>query len=128
MRHKEHNPRGNRVRRVFRDEITRLDPRRNKFTEFRQFGIDIQAAAVAVNKGERCRMAQRGFLIIIHFVFEFIDNRAGVFTATRSARIVEMKDGRNFFRRPRAIVVPRCNVNGRRNDAVPIIPTKRLDA
>ncbi len=51
MRHKEDNPRGNRVWRVFRDEITGLNTRRNKFTEFRQLRIDIQAAAIAVNKG-----------------------------------------------------------------------------
>ena len=69
MRHKEDNACGNRVWRVFRNEITRLDARRNKFTEFRQLRIDIQAAAIAVNKGERCRMAKRRFFIIVHFIF-----------------------------------------------------------
>ena len=128
MRHKEDNTRGNRVRRIFRNEIAGLDTRGNKFTQLGQFGIDIQAATIAVNKGERRRMTQRCFLIIIHVVLNVVDNRAGILTAAGRAGVVEVKDGRNLFGRPGAIVVPRRNINRRRNNAVAVIAAKRLDA
>ena len=69
-------------------------------------------------------MTQGGFLIVIHVMFEFIDNRTRVLTATRRTRIVEVKDSRNFFGCARAIVVPCCDINRRRNNAVPIVPPK----
>ena len=128
MRHKEDNTSGNRVRRIFGNEVAGLDARRNKFTQLCQLRIDIQSATIAVNKRKRRRMTQGRFLVIIHFVLNVVDNGAGILTAARRARVVEVKDGRNLFRCSRAIVVPRRNINRRRNNAVAVIAPKRFHA
>ena len=86
------------MRCILRNKVAALYARRNKFAQLGQLCIDIQAATIALDKGERCRIAQRRFLVVIHLVLDFVQDRASVFTAPGGARIVEMEDGQGVLK------------------------------